>query len=155
VVNLNLNGTITEIGMVPIPMGTYDEMEIEFERLQVADGQVYLNNPDLQNRSIYVRGYVGNDTNAVFVFTSALEAEQEQEFSPPLVVDANSPTTYVMLTIDVSKWFSDGAGGYLDPLASQNQIAVEANIRASLNAWEDDDGDGAIDADDAGDDSND
>jgi len=149
VVALDLTGKPTPIGAVSIPLGTYSEMEFEIRRLWPNDGQVYLDNTDLQNRSIAVRGYVNGDTSAVFVFTSALEEEQETEFSPPLVVDANSPQTNVMLTLDTTVWFSNGAGSYLDPRVGQNQQAIERNIKASIQAFEDEDGDDDDDDDDA------
>lgn len=149
VITLDLTGKPTPIGAGSIPTGTYSEMEFEIRRLRANDGQVYLDNPDLQNRSIAVRGYVNGDTSATFIFTSALEEEQETEFSPPLVVEANSPQTNVMLTLDTTMWFSNGAGSYLDPRLSQNQYAIEKNIKASIQAFEDDDGDGE---DDDGDD---
>jgi hypothetical protein len=155
VVNLNLTGAMTTVGTVTLPFGTYDELELEIHQLESQDGVVYTANPDLQNRSVFVRGYVDGDTNAVFTFTSAIEVEQEQEFSPPLTVDANSPATNIVLAIDTSVWFSDGAGGYLDPRLSQNRTAIERNIKASINAFEDDDDDGEDDDDDDDDDDND
>jgi len=152
VVTLDLTGKPTPINAVSVPLGTYSEMEFEIKRLRATDGQVYLDNPDLQNRSISVRGYVDGDTSATFVFTSALEEEQETEFSPPLVVDANSPQTNVMLTLDTTMWFSNGAGNYLDPRIAQNQQTIERNIKASIQAFEDEDGDGEDDDDDGSDD---
>jgi hypothetical protein len=151
-VNLNLAGAMTVLDSVSLPFGTYNELELEIHELESEDGVVYLANPDLQNLSIYVKGYVDGDTTAVFVFTSDLEAEQEQEFSPPLVIDANSPSTNVVLTIDTSMWFSDGTGGYLDPRVSQNQDAIERNIKASIDVFEDEDDDGDDDDDDDSDD---
>jgi len=147
VVNLNLTGAMTEVGTVALPFGTYDELEFEIHKLEPQDGAVYAANPDLQNRSIYVRGYVDGDTNAVFVFMGAIEVEQEQKFSPPLVINENSPTTNIVLAIDTSVWFSDGAGGYLDPRVSQNRDAIARNIKASINTFEDEDDDGEEDDD--------
>ena len=155
VVDLDLTGKPTPIGSVSIPAGTYSEMEFEIKPLRASDGQVYLDNPDLQNRSIAVRGYVNGNTDSTFVFTSAFEEEQETEFSPPLVVDANAPQTNVMLTLDTTMWFSNGAGSYLDPRVARNQQAIERNIKASIQAFEDDDGDGEEDDDDDDDDSDD
>jgi hypothetical protein len=152
VVNLNLTGAMTTVGTVTLPFGTYDEFEIEIHKLESQDGAAYIANPDLQNRSIFVRGYVDGDTNAAFVFTSAIEVEQEQNISPPLVIDANSPTTNIVLAIDTSVWFSDGAGAYLDPRLSQNRQSIERNIKASFKTFEDEDDDGE---DDDGDDSDD
>jgi len=148
VLNLNLAGTMTPITSGSVPFGTYEEIELEISKLDSTDGQVYAANPDLQNLSISVKGYVDGDTTAVFVFTSALYAEQEQEISPPLVVDANTPNANIVLTIDTTTWFSDGAGGVLDPRIAQNQSAIERNIKASINMFEDDDDNGEPDDDD-------
>jgi hypothetical protein len=148
VVNLNLTGAMTTVGTVTLPFGTYDELELEIHQLDPQDGTVYTANSNLQNRSIYVQGYVGGDTTATFVFTSTIEVEQEQDLSPPLVISNNTPATNIVLTIDTSVWFSDGTGGFLDPRLAQNRQAIEKNIRASINAFEDDDDDGEADDDD-------
>jgi len=148
VVNLNLTGAMTDLGTVSVPFGIYEEIELEIDKLESEDSLAYRANPDLQERSIYVKGYVDGDTNAVFILTSDLDEEQEREFSPPLVVDANSPQVNVVLSLDTTTWFSDGRGGYLDPRLSQNQEAIERNIKASIKVFEDDDGDGNDDGDD-------
>jgi hypothetical protein len=64
------------------------------------------------------------------------------------VISNNTPATNIVLTIDTSVWFSDGTGGFLDPRLAQNRQAIEKNIRASINAFEDDDDDGEADDDD-------
>jgi len=74
------------------------------------------------------------------------------------VIDAT--THNITLNFDPSKWFVSGTTA-LDPTKPENKLAIEANIRASLAAFQDDDGvghenhhgddDGADD--DAGDDS--
>ncbi|MCI0551743.1 MAG: hypothetical protein L0287_12385 [Anaerolineae bacterium] len=150
VVSLNLTGAMTPLNTVSVPFGTYEELELEISKLDSTDGQVYTANPDLQNLSVSVKGYVDGDTTAVFLFTSALYAEQEQEISPPLVVDANTPNANIVLTIDTTTWFSDKNGGVLDPRDPQNQTAIERNIKASVNMFEDDDDDGEPDDDDDG-----
>jgi hypothetical protein len=155
VVNLDLTGGITNLGTFSLPFGTYDKLELTIDKLTPADGAVYTANPDLQNRSIYVRGYLDGDTSAVFTFTSDLRAEQEQKFSPPLVVDATTPQVNLMLTIDTRTWFSNRSGNFLDPRLSQNQHAIERNIKASINAFEDDDDNGEPDDDDGGTDDDD
>jgi hypothetical protein len=154
VASLDLTGAPTNLGAVSIPFGTYEELEYEITKLTPQDTAVYNANPDLQGYSISIRGYVNGDTNAVFTFKSAIEVEQEQEFSPPLAVTENSPLVVLMLSIDTSMWFSDGAGAFLDPRDPQNQQAIERNIRASINAYQDNDNDGDDD-NDAGDDAED
>jgi hypothetical protein len=152
VVNLDLTGATTNLGAVSIPFGTYEELEYEITRLMPQDTAVYNANPDLQGYSISIRGYVDGDTNVVFTFKSAIEVEQEREFSPPLVVNDSSPLVVLMLSIDTRMWFSAGAGTYLDPRDPQNQQAIARNIQASINAYQDNDNDGD---DDDGDDDDD
>ncbi|MCI0698557.1 hypothetical protein L0337_41975 [candidate division KSB1 bacterium] len=147
VVNLDLSGAPTNLGTVSIPYGTYEELEYEITKLTPQDTAVYNANPDLQGYSLSIRGYVDGDTNAVFTFKSAIEVEQEQEFSPPLGINDNSPQVVLMISIDTRMWFSDGAGTYLDPRDPQNQQAIEWNLRASINAYQDNDNDGDDDND--------
>jgi hypothetical protein len=142
VVNLDLTGAPTNLGAVSIPFGTYEELNYEIARLTPQDTAVYNANPDLKGFSIYVRGYVNGDTNAVFNFKSAIKVEQEQKFSPPLAVNPSSPLVVLMLSIDTRMWFSDGAGTFLDPRNPQYQLAIERNIKASLKAYQDNDNDG-------------
>ncbi len=147
VVNLDLTGAPTNLGAVSIPFGTYEELEYEIAKLTPQDTAVYNANPDLQGYSIYVRGYVNGDTNAAFTYKSAIEVEQEQEFSPPLVVNDSSPLVVLMLSIDTRMWFSTGGGTFLDPRDAQNQQAIARNIQASINAYQDNDNDGDDDDD--------
>lgn len=148
VVNLDLTGAPTNLGSVSIPFGTYEELEYEIAKLTPQDTAVYNANPDLQGFSISLLGYVDGDTNAAFTFKSAIEVEQEREFSPPLAVNESSPVVVLMLSIDTSMWFSAGAGTFLDPRDPQNQQTIERNIRASINAYQDNDNDGDDDDDD-------
>jgi hypothetical protein len=155
VVNLDLTGAPTNLGAVSIPFGTYEELEYEITRLTPQDTAVYNANPDLQGYSISIRGYVDGDTNAVFTFKSAIEVEQEQEFSPPLVINDSSPLVVLMISIDTRMWFSAGAGTFLDPRDPQNQQAIARNIQASINTYQDNDNDGDDDDDDGDDDDTD
>ena len=66
--------------------------------------------------------------------------------------------TNITLDIDASKWFVAADGSRLDPRDAANKAAIEANIRASFNAFEDDDENGEDDRGehrDAGDDHGD
>jgi hypothetical protein len=82
-----------------------------------------------------------------FVFTSAVNAELEMEFNPPLVIDAT--TMNATVTLDVAKWFLDGSGTVIDPnTATAGTSAlqtIEDNIRRSFHAFEDNDESGVDD----------
>jgi len=143
--DLVVDTSLHEIGTVQVPFGTYKELEIEIDKLKEKDGTAFTQNPELQNLSIRVEGYLNGDPNSTFVFTSDLEAEQEREFSPPLVIDENSPSTNVVLTINMGMWFVDSNNNPLDPTLSENRSRIEKNIKNSLKVFKDEDDDGKED----------
>jgi hypothetical protein len=150
--DLNTLDTLYVIENIPVPFGTYKEMEIEIDDLEPEDGQAYIDNPELQGLSIRVTGYVHGDTTQPFVFTSDLSGEQEREFNPPLVLDENSPSTNVVLMIDMARWFVDASGNPVDPRDAANRELIENNIKASIDVYEDEDDDGERDDHDGEDD---
>ena len=50
-----------EIGSVQVPYGSYKELEIEIDGLTPDDGDVYTQNPELQGKSILVKGFFNGD----------------------------------------------------------------------------------------------
>ena len=128
-----------------MPFGSYKETEIEIDDLDPEDGSVYTDNPELRDKSILIKGYLNNNPAETFEFSSDLEAEQEREFRTPLVLNENSPSTNIVLTIDMSKWFANSAGEFLDPTLSANREQIEKNIKASIDVFEDDDDNGEDD----------
>ncbi len=153
--DLAVDTSLHEITTIQLPFGTYEEMEIEIGRLDQEDGAAFTQNPDLQNLSVRVEGFLDNDPTKTFTFSSDLSAEQEREFDPALIVDATSPSTNIVLMIDLGRWFVDNNNNPLDPTLAQNQNAIERNIKASIKVFEDDDDNGEDDDDDDGDDGND
>lgn len=148
--DLAVDSSLHVIGNVQVPFGTYEEMEIEIAKLEDKDGAAFTQNPDLQNLSIRVEGFLNGDPNSTFLFTSAISAEQETEFDPPLVIDETTPSTNVVLTIDLRTWFVDNNNNPLDPTLEGNRSIIENNIKASINVFEDEDDDGEDDDDGEG-----
>lgn len=146
--DLVIDSTSHEIGIVQVPFGIYEEMEIEIDELDEEDGTTFLQNPELQNLSIRVEGFLDGDPNNTFVFTSDLSEEQEREFNPPLVIDETTPSTNVVLIIDMGMWFVDNTNSPLNPTLENHKSIIENNIKASLKVFEDDDDDGEEDEDD-------
>jgi len=128
--------------------GTYDEIEFEIHKPSDDDaGDVAFRqaHPELDGVSIKVTGsYNGQD----FTYTSDLNAEQEIELSPPLVI-SDTGSADLTLLVDLDHWFRDGAGLLVDPataLSGQvNANLVTDNIRATLRAFEDENHDGTDD----------
>ena len=145
--DLALDTNVHEIQTVQVPFGTYKESEIKIDELEEEDSTAFAQNPELQNLSILVKGFIDGDTSQTFVFSSDLNAEQEREFDPPLVLDENSPSTNIVLIINLDTWFVDEDGDPLDPRSPNNRETIEENIENSIDIFEDEDNDGEDDDD--------
>jgi hypothetical protein len=143
------------IDNIPVPFGTYKEVEIEVDELKAEDGQIYNDNPQLRNLSVLVTGYVDGDQNQSFVFTSDIDEEVEIEFDSLLTIDENTPSTQIVLIIDVNSWFIDKDGQPLDPRSEDNKSEIENNIKRSIDAFEDENDDGEDNDDEYEDESDD
>jgi hypothetical protein len=96
--------------------------------------------PDATNqKSIIIDGTFNG---SAFTFSSSLDEDQERE--APFTVDP-AGTANITLSFDTSRWFSDGQGGALDPSNASNRSQIENNVKASIQAFEDDDHDGTDD----------
>lgn len=143
------------IDNIPVPFGTYKEVEIEIDELKAEDGQIYNDNPQLQNLSVLVTGYLDGDQNQSFVFTSDIDEEVEIEIDSLFTIDENTPSTQIVLTIDVNAWFIDKDGFALDPRSGENKSEIENNIAKSIDAFEDENDDGEDNDDEYEDESDD
>jgi len=123
-----------------VPPGTYRALEMRVDPVSSGNRrslEFLAAHPDFKNASVRVEGtYNGK----AFVFMSPVDARIETLFPAPITVDASNPN--VTVAIDLSNWFSDGAGGTLDPSNSANASRIAANIAGSFHAFEDDDHDG-------------
>lgn len=135
-VDIPVDAALHSVMNVPLAQGTYTKLEAKLESAR--DGATAFNaaNPNLVGKSVRVEGtYKGTP----FVFTSAVRAELEMEFSPPLVIDAT--TTNTTVTLDIAKWFLDGSGAVIDlntaTAGSSALQMIEDNIRRSFHAFED------------------
>lgn len=123
-----------------VPAGTYRGLEIRIDPISSGNrsSTAFLAaHPEFKNMSVRVEGTFNGKA---FVFMAPVDARIETLFSAPVTVDANNPN--VTIAIDIANWFSDGAGGTLDPSNSSNTSRISANIASSLHAFEDDDHDG-------------
>ncbi|MFQ5709398.1 MAG: hypothetical protein ACE5HO_18220 [bacterium] len=145
--DLVVGSKLHEIETVQVPFGSYKESKIKVDGLKAEDGAVFTQNPELQNLSVMVQGFLNGDQNESFVFTSELDEEQEREFATPLVLDQNNPATNIVLTIDMDSWFVDKNGAALDPRMESNRSKIEENIKNSIDVFEDENDDGEKDDD--------
>lgn len=131
---------------VEVPPGTYEEIEFEIHKPDdddAADLAFLAEHPDFKDVSIRVRG---TWNGLPFTYETDLNAEQELDFVPPLVVDEQTVVN-ITIFVKVDTWFRDANGDLVDPSTANkgepNENLVRDNIIRSIEAFEDDDGDGS------------
>lgn len=122
---------------VPLPDGTFRELEAKLEPARDRFTAFNAANPDLAGKSVRVEGTFNGTP---FVFSSPVRARLEMEFDPPLVIDETTKNATV--SIDVRNWFLNADGSVIDPTTatpgSSSRQMIEGNIRRSFHAFEDD-----------------
>lgn len=138
-----LNGQAEHVLDVSVAAGTYDELELKIQKVEDSAAKSDPKFADMvaKGASVIVDGKIdGQD----FSFVSSLTVEQEREASFTIGEGAGNIT----LNLDVTKWFTGESGQRLDPRQSSNKSAIEESIKRSIDAFDDDDHDGAEDHDD-------
>jgi len=137
-VNVPVDDALHPVINVPLPAGTFSELEARLAPARDRFTTFNTANPDLVGKSVRVEGTF---KGTPFVFTSSIRSKLELEFDPPLVIDETTKNATV--SIDVRKWFLDRDGRVIDPTTgtdgSSNRFQIENNIRRSFHAFEDDD----------------
>jgi len=139
-------GGVARSFSVEIAAGSYDEIEFEIHKPESSDEAAFIAaNPDFDGVSIRAEGTYNG---VPFSYSSDLNVEMEIDLDPPLEV-VDGAATDLTLLVDLSNWFRSEGGALLDPAsANQGQVnegIVEENVKASLEAFEDDDRDGLDD----------
>jgi len=152
-VDLPLDGTTKVVLDALVPAGTYTRLQAKLDAVDSDDNgasDFLAAHPEFAGLSVKVVGVFtdAGGTNHSFTFTSGLRAVMSMQFDSPVTVGA--ATTNLTIDVDVSSWFKDAAGAIIDPTSSENQHAIERNIRASLRAFRDDNHDGDDDHDEEG-----
>jgi hypothetical protein len=150
VVEVALGGEpVTAHTVIDVPVGTYKEIEISIDKLEPgnpAEEPLLATYSGLADASIAISGRVPvNGSEESFTFTAALDRDMEILLEPFLVItrdDGEPMEVRVTLALNTEGWFRDAAGEWLDPRDPANRSAIEANIQASFEAFEDGDMDG-------------
>jgi hypothetical protein len=145
--DLPLSPGATQVISVPVDTGSYDEFEITVHKPEAGgDDDAFLAaHPDFEGVSIRVQG-TWNGTP--FTYETDLDAEQEIDLVPPLVVTEAGSTDFTLF-IDLATWFRAGDSSLIDPSSANvgqpNEGVVKENIKNSFEAFEDEDHDGSDD----------
>ncbi len=123
---------------VPLPEGTFAELEAKLGPAGDRFSAFNAANPNLVGKSVRVEGTF---KGTPFVFSTPVRAKLEMDFDPPLVIDETTKNATV--AIDVRRWFLNSDGSAIDPSTatpgSVSLLRIENNIRRSFHAFEDDD----------------
>ncbi len=122
-----------------VPSGTYHELKVIIGPVDASAAAGIASLAAMNGESVIVSGsFKGGATGPLF--QSALHVVQKTETT--ITVDSS---TNVTLSFDPTKWFTAADGSTLDPTSAANQSQIEANIEASLRAFQDDDHNGQDD----------
>jgi hypothetical protein len=143
-VDLPLTGGAQQAFEVELPAGTYERIDFEIHKVgdDPADLAFLAQHPTFEDISIRVEG---SFNGSAFTFETDVNDEQEIELVPPLSL-AEGGNTNVTIFVDLDGWFRTAAGALVDPDSANkggpNESLVTENIKQSLDAFEDSEGDG-------------
>jgi hypothetical protein len=145
-VDLPLGAGAEEQVTVDLPPGTYTEIEFEIHKVS-HDGQedaaFRAAHPEFAEKSIRV---TGTFNGTPFTFESDLDVEQELDLSPALVIADSVTATNVTVRVGIANWFRASNGSLVNPdtgnTGGANESLIKENIKQSVEAFEDRDGDG-------------
>jgi len=136
VLPLDLGGGPTLAFDAEVPAGTYKELEISIDKLEVGHpGEQLLIDawPALADASVLVTGtVVRNGTPEAFTFTAALDIDLELDFPAPVAFTEDAAATLIEMTLDLSQWFRSQSGATLDPNDAGDRSEIEASISRSI-----------------------
>jgi hypothetical protein len=134
IVNLPLDGSPLVISQAEIPVGFYDEFEMEIAK---PDSDVDVTDFDFRdetgNYSVVVKGLFNGEE---FTFRSSEDFEIDVDLDPPLEISETSQSTLV-ININVAIWFVGDDGLVLHPKELNNLEKINDNIEKSFEAFED------------------
>ncbi len=155
VIELDLTGSVQIIGVANVPFGTYEEIEFKVHRidssnisgLSAIEKASFADFLVAERYSIIIEGIVYKNGGAgqAFVFRSKVDAEQEYDLNPHLVVSEANPAANVTMVVNSFGWFRGSGGILLDPTDSGNESLIGENLKASIKVYKDDDRNGERD----------
>ncbi len=131
---------------VQLAPGSYDRIEFELHKPSDPEDAAFMQaHPDFEDISVRVTGtYNGED----FTYTGRFNDEQEFNLVPELIM-GDVAAADLTLFANLDRWFRDPAGTLVHPNSANNggpnQGLAEQNIKASLDAFEDENHDGRDD----------
>lgn len=146
-VDVPVNGEDGGRVAVAVPEGTYSSVRLTMHKVTSSDSADLAfrqANPDFRDISIRLEGtYNGTP----FVFTHDLNAKLDVPLDEPITIGEDGDD--VTVTIDLSTWFTNPAGGLYSPALGNTpgfvRAKIQNNIRSAFRAFRDSDRNGKDD----------
>lgn len=153
ILELNLTGSVQDIGGLTVPFGTYNRLEFDIHRAEAKDTTSMTAEQKIKIRpffvgdrySIIIEGTVIDGvTQKNFVYKSKINMKQKIDLAQSLVVSESDNSINTTMFISSWGWFKDG-NNILDPTDTKNESKIDNNIKQSIKAVKDKNKDGVAD----------
>ena len=154
VLELELSGTMQNVGVSNARFATYRRIEFDVHRVEAkdlaglsqADSAKFADFLAGQRYSIIIDGtvYKTGQPGQAFTYRSKVDAQQKVDLTPNLVVTEASPTVNATIMISSANWFTS-AGALVDPVDTNNEGIIDENLKNSIKVFKDNDKDGSKD----------
>lgn len=152
VLELNLNGSVQNVGSITVPFGSYSKIEYDVHRVEKAeipasDSLQFAEFLAGERYSIIINGIVYNSGAApdTFTYRSKVDAKQKVDFDPAIEVSENSPTVNATIVVSSANWFRSQSGALVNPKDPNNEGVIDENLKASIKIYKDNNKDGSKD----------
>ena len=132
IVDLATIDTSGVIGTLSLPYAQYTEASLSIGPLVQSDGTIYTDNRDLQNQSCSIAGFVTTLITEPIEYTSNLTYETAKVLEQPILISNQQIAEDLLITIDLSEWFLDPEGSFIDPEPGENKDLIDATIVNSI-----------------------
>lgn len=155
IVELNLNGSMQNVGSISVPYGTYSRIEYDVHRIEqpeiaslpAAEQSQFADFLAGEKYSVIITGIVYNTGAApdTFTYRSKVDAKQKIDFNPTIDVSETTPSVNATMVISSANWFRNQIGALVNPKDTNNEGIINENLKASIKIYKDNNRDGSKD----------
>lgn len=155
VLQLQLNGSVTSIGSITVPLGSYSKIEYDVHRVEQPEISSLPSAEQVQfaeflaaeRYSIIINGivYAAGAAPDTFTYRSKVDAKQKVDFDPAIDVTEASPSVNATVAISSSNWFKNQLGALVNPKDTNNEGVIDENLKMSIKIYKDNNKDGSKD----------
>lgn len=155
VLQLQVNGSVTSIGSITVPLGSYSKIEYDIHRVEQPEIASLPSAEQMQfteflageRYSIIIRGivYAAGAAPDTFNYRSKVDAKQKVDFDPAVDVTEASPSVNATVAISSSHWFKNQLGVLVNPKDTNNEGVIDENLKSSIKIYKDNNKDGSKD----------